>query len=86
MRNGDAKCLKTKHYTFDTGPLGLSIVSPDENLSRLAGELKCKHRGKLSLVDAYVLAVAIVERATLVTCDSRVSELNLVPIRLLEPL
>ncbi len=143
MRNGDVKRLKTKHYTFDTGPLllyfgedqhikklldevrlgkadgftcepnlaelyyktceklgretarirdlsirryGLSIVSPNENLSRLAGELKCKHRGKLSLVDAYILAVAILERATLVTCDSRVSELNLVPTRLLESL
>ncbi len=65
---------------------GLSIVSPNESLSRLAGELKSKHRGKLSLVDAYILAVAIVERAILVTSDSRISELNLVPTRLLESL
>lgn len=140
-KNGDAKRLKSNHYTFDTGPLllyfgedlrvkklldeirhgkaagftcepnlaelyyktceklgretarirdlsirryGLSIIPPNESLSRLAGELKCKHRGKLSLVDAYILAVAIVERATLVTSDSRISELNLVPTRLLE--
>lgn len=65
---------------------GLSIASPNEILSRLAGELKCQHRGKLSLVDSYILAVAIGERATLVTCDSRISELNLVPTRLVEPL
>jgi predicted nucleic acid-binding protein len=57
-----------------------------EKLSRLAGELKCRGRGELSLVDACILAVAIVKRATLVACDSRVSELNLVPMHLLEPL
>ncbi len=142
-RDGDAKRLKTSHYTFDTGPLllyfgedlrvkklldevrrgnaagftcepnlaelyyktceklgretarvrylsvrryGLSIVSPDERRSRFSCELKCKHRGKLSLWEAYILAVAIVERATLVTSDSRISELNLVPTRLLESL
>jgi predicted nucleic acid-binding protein len=65
---------------------GLHVAAPDENLSRLAGELKCKHRGKLSLVDAYVLALAIVERATLITSDTRISELRMVPTRTLEPL
>ncbi len=64
----------------------LSIVPPDESLSRLAGELKCKHRGKLSLVDAYIVALAKTERAALVTSDSRISELNLVPTRLLDSL
>jgi predicted nucleic acid-binding protein len=62
----------------------LSIVAPNESLSRLAGELKCKHRGKLSLVDAYILAVTIDERSTLITSDSRISELALVPTRLVE--
>ena len=63
---------------------GLSVVAPDESLSRLAGELKCQHRGKLSLVDAYIVAVAITERSTLITSDSRISELNLVSTKLLE--
>lgn len=64
---------------------GLSIVAPDEGLSRMAGELKCKYRGKLSLVDAYIAAVAITERATLVTSDARLSRLNLTPTTLLNP-
>ena len=63
---------------------GLSVVAPDESLSCLAGELKCQHRGKLSLVDAYIVAVAITERSTLITSDSRISELNLVSTKLLE--
>lgn len=65
---------------------GLNIVPPNEHLSRLAGELKCKHRGKLSLVDAYVVALAITDRATLVTSDSQISELGLAPTQLLKPL
>lgn len=63
---------------------GLTIVPPDENLSRLAGELKCRHRGELSLVDAYVVALAIDKSTALVTSDSRISKLGLVPTRLLE--
>ena len=63
---------------------GLSVVAPNESLSRFAGELKCEHRGKLSLVDAYIVAVAIAERSTLITSDSRISELNLVSTKLLE--
>ncbi len=64
---------------------GLSVVAPGESLSRLAGELKCRHRGKLSLVDAYILAVAIEKRSTLITSDFRISEMDLVPTRLIEP-
>lgn len=63
---------------------GISVVAPDESLSRLAGELKCEHRGKLSIVDAYLVAVAFAERSTLITSDSRISELHLVPTRLVE--
>jgi len=64
----------------------LTIFAPDETLSRSAGELKCKHRGKLSLVDAYVLALAQEQRSTLITSDPRISELALVPTRLIEPM
>lgn len=64
---------------------GLTVFAPNEALSRSAGELKCKHREKLSLVDAYVLAVATEERSTLITSDPRISEMALVPTRLIEP-
>jgi predicted nucleic acid-binding protein len=61
------------------------VFAPDETLSRLAGELKCKHRGKLSLVDAYILALAMEERSTLITSDPRISKMAVVPTRLIEP-
>lgn len=70
---------------FSVRRSGLSVFAPSESLSRLAGELKCRHRGKLSLVDAYVLAVAMEERTTLVTSDPQISELHLVQTRLIEP-
>jgi len=62
----------------------VTVFAPNETLSRSAGELKCRHRGKLSLVDAYVLAVAKENRSTLITSDPRISELALVPTRLIE--
>jgi predicted nucleic acid-binding protein len=65
---------------------GLTVFAPNEKLSRSAGELKCIHRGKLSLVDAYVLAVATEERSTLITSDPRIAEMALVPTRLIEPI
>jgi len=61
------------------------VFAPDETLSRSAGELKCKHRGKLSLVDAYALALAKERGATLITSDPRISELAIVPTQLIEP-
>ena len=63
----------------------VTVFAPNENLSRLAGELKCKHRGKLSLVDAYVVAVAKEQRSVLITSDLRISEMALVPTKLIEP-
>ena len=62
----------------------VTVFAPNETLSRSAGELKCKHRGKLSLVDACVIAVAKENRSTLITSDPRISELALVPTRLIE--
>ncbi|MGP8068620.1 MAG: type II toxin-antitoxin system VapC family toxin [Candidatus Bathyarchaeia archaeon] len=69
---------------FSIRRAGLSVLAPNENLSRSAGELKCRHRGRLSIVDAYVLAIAIEERATLITSDPQIPELELVPTRLIE--
>ena len=61
------------------------MFAPNESLSREAGELKCKHRGKLSLVDAYVLALAKEQGSMLITSDPRISEMALVQTRLIEP-
>ena len=63
----------------------VTVFAPNESLSREAGELKCKHRGKLSLVDAYVLALAKEQGSMLITSDPRISEMALVPTRLIEP-
>jgi len=63
---------------------GLTVLALNETLSRLAGELKCKHGGKLSFVDACVLAVATEAQSTLITSDPRISGMALVPTRLIE--
>lgn len=36
----------------------ITIAATDERLTRMAGVLKCAHRGKLALADAYIIAVA----------------------------
>ena len=61
----------------------LSVIPVDENLTRIAGVMKCLHRGKLSLADAYIMAVAKAFKGTLITTDSRIAELKLVPTKLL---
>ena len=63
----------------------VTVFPPDETLSRSAGELKCKHRGKLSLVDAYVLALAKEQGSTLITSNPQLSEIAIVPTRVIEP-
>jgi predicted nucleic acid-binding protein len=60
------------------------VVSPDENLTRNAGELKCAHRAQLSLADAYIIAVAKKIGGTLYTTDPRVAKLKIVPTHLIE--
>jgi predicted nucleic acid-binding protein len=62
----------------------MSILATDERLTRIAGGLKCVHRGKLSLADAYIVAVAKMLGGTLVTTDPRLPELKLVQTRLLQ--
>lgn len=60
------------------------MFAPDENPSRSAGELKCKHRGKISLVDAYVLALAKEPESTFITSNPRISEIAILPTQLVE--
>ncbi|NWG09109.1 MAG: PIN domain-containing protein, partial [Nitrososphaerales archaeon] len=62
----------------------MSILATDERLTRIAGGLKCIHRGKLSLADAYILAVAKMLGGTLVTTDPRLLEIKLAQTRLLK--
>jgi predicted nucleic acid-binding protein len=62
----------------------ISILSIDERLTRVAGVLKCTHKGKLSLADAYIVAVAKALGGILVTTDSRIVGLKLVQANLLQ--
>jgi len=62
----------------------ISILPLDERLTHTAGGLKCIHRGKLSLADAYILAAAKMLGGTLITTDSRLAELKIVPTKLIE--
>jgi len=62
----------------------LSILATDERLTRIAGGLKCIHRGKLSLADAYIVAVAKMLGGILVTTDPRLVELKTVQTRLIK--
>ena len=62
----------------------VKVVATDERLTRMAGRLKCVCRGRISLADAYVIAVAQMLRGTLVTTDHLLEEFNLVDTRLLK--
>jgi len=62
----------------------LTITSPDHTLTRLAGELKCSHRPELSLVDAYIIALAKRTGSSLYTTDARIARLKIVPTKLIE--
>ncbi|MCQ5362922.1 MAG: type II toxin-antitoxin system VapC family toxin [Candidatus Verstraetearchaeota archaeon] len=61
----------------------MSILAVDERLTRVAGGLKCIHRSKISLADAYIVAAAKMLGGTLVTTDPQLAELKLVQTRLL---
>jgi predicted nucleic acid-binding protein len=52
----------------------LKLVPLDEAITRLTGRLKCKHRGKVSLVDCSVAATAKTHKASLITTDGLLAE------------
>jgi len=52
----------------------LTVISPDEELTRNAAWLKCKHRGKVSLADCYAAAAASMEEAILITTDTNLNK------------
>lgn len=59
----------------------LSIVSTDEELTKLAGEEKCEHRRALSLADCFALALAKRERAVLLTTDPELAKVAGVEVK-----
>ncbi len=61
----------------------LKVVATDEGLTRAAGRLKCVSRGRISLADAYVIAVAQRVKGMLVTTDHAIEELGVVETRTL---
>ncbi|MEN3016487.1 MAG: type II toxin-antitoxin system VapC family toxin [Candidatus Methanosuratincola petrocarbonis] len=62
---------------------GISVIPMDQQLTHMAGGLKCRHKGILSLTDAYLLAAAKILKGTLVTTDSVLESLNLVNVKLI---
>jgi predicted nucleic acid-binding protein len=56
----------------------------DEQLTHAAGGLKCIHKGKLSVTDAYILMATKMLGGTLVTTDPRLVELKIVQAKLIE--
>ena len=63
---------------------GITVLSTDDRLTRSAAILKCAHRGKMSLADAYYLALAQRLRGTLVTTDHMLRDLGLVNTQLIK--
>ncbi|MBC7113819.1 MAG: PIN domain-containing protein [Candidatus Methanomethyliales bacterium] len=72
----EVRCASIRHSKT-------SILVVDERLTRIAGGFKCIHRGKISLVDAYILAATKVLDGILITTDPQLEELNLVQTKLL---
>jgi len=54
----------------------ITVISPDEELTRKAGQLKCKYRKKVSLADCYAAAVATINKAILITTDNNLTEMT----------
>jgi len=53
----------------------LTITTQNEKITHLMGQLKCEHRGKLSLVDCSAIATAKIHKAKLVTTDHVLAEI-----------
>ena len=60
---------------------GAGSIAPDEELTRKAGEKKCKYRGKLSLADCFSLAPSELKKATLLTTDSELAKVKEVKVK-----
>jgi predicted nucleic acid-binding protein len=63
------------HYVRIRYQPNLTIITPNEELTKNAAWLKCKHRGKVSLADCYAAATASMEKATLITTDTELNKM-----------
>lgn len=54
----------------------IASTSTDEELTKKAGENKCKYRGKLSLADCFALALSQLKKATILTTDSQLAKVK----------
>jgi len=62
----------------------IRIHTPEQDLTNQAARLKCDYRGKISLVDSYILALSREYKCRLVTTDPVLKEINLVSTTLLD--
>ncbi|MEM2759711.1 MAG: PIN domain-containing protein [Nitrososphaerales archaeon] len=54
----------------------IKIVDTDYELMKKAGELKAAHKGRISMMGAYMIALAKNLNAVLVTCDENIVRVN----------
>jgi predicted nucleic acid-binding protein len=52
----------------------MTVITPDEELTRKAGWLKCKYRDKVSLADCYAAATSSINKSILITTDKNLAE------------
>lgn len=71
-----------KHSLLRESPI--TIVEVGEELTVAAAKLKLKYYNLLSLADCYLIALAKLYKATIITTDSRVKEVREAPTILLE--
>jgi len=65
---------KVKHNLIRSSPI--KIISPDENLTLKAAKTKIKHSKTLSLADSYLTALANQLKATIITTDKNIKNIN----------
>ncbi len=60
----------------------INIVSIDKRLALEAGRIKARYRYLLSIVDATIIALAKILKATLLTTDNRLAETKEVKVKI----
>jgi predicted nucleic acid-binding protein len=67
-----------RHALVRNSPI--EIVGVDEKLTVVAARLKLRHARKLSLADCYLLALAKLQKAAVVTADASLKEVSEAPV------
>lgn len=70
-----------KHSLLRDSPI--KVVDVNEELTVEAAKLKLKHYNVLSLADCYLMALARLNKATVVTTDHNIKNVGEVPTELL---